>query len=580
MALSDFEVYRRALRKRERQRVARGKMSSNVTDELQIHAEDDSSLLASPTTSASSSASLETTSTSSASTSKSTGEIGGKRTSSHSSVKSCQSIQSAIMTPVVSSASSLTTTTMISTTVTSAPVSGFGIQPAPWQAPGAWSMAPGNWSAPLQAPGQWQQAPGQWQQAPGTWMAPPLGPGSSLSSSTPHAGMQQWFPQMFGGFPFVMPSTQPVLQPPDVSQAPQTPIQTDQSSENVLPVSAPQSTPSRKRSRSGEKDNRSETSKRSRRGSPSRSTSGQDTSLDVEGDEEQALGLDDVLAWMADNLGELCPSPGPDVDDSKTIQWEPYIQIPPHPVATDLVDSLNEDFKALSLNSSFKAPGQHKSRYAVHSLNFLDSAAKMDEEMKYLTGSSSTSSYKVQDAKVAGVESEIKRSLKLLSVIASSSEAIAHNLGSEEFRNIAQVETALVWQGRALTDLANHLRAAWANSVTIRRLGFLSLSSWDEVFKKHLLRQPVAGPWLFNGAIPEEQKKLADIAHSEVALRALKSFSGRKPSTSRGGSYNMRRFRRGNVSGARGASNSAKSRFSSSRGASAKSSPCRGGRRY
>ena len=134
------------------------------------------------------------------------------------------------------------------------------------------------------------------------------------------------------------------------------------------------------------------------------------------GDEEQTVGLENVIDWVGDNLGDLCPSPGPDVPEGKTIKHEPFTQLPLHPVAWDIMESLNEEFKGLSLSASFKAAPHMKRRYPVHTAEFLDAGMKIDDDIKYLTGSSSSSSYKVQDAKLCSIETEVKRALKVVGV--------------------------------------------------------------------------------------------------------------------------------------------------------------------
>ena len=162
--------------------------------------------------------------------------------------------------------------------------------------------------------------------------------------------------------------------------------------------------------------------------------------------------------------------------------------------------------------------------------------------------------------------------------MASTSEAIGNNLESDEFRSLPQINTAIIWQMRGFADVINHLRSVWAGTVMLRRTGMMSLSSWEESARKRLLRQPLDGGYLFNGVIPEEQKRLGELAQSEVALRALK-YTDQTSTVLRSGSYTPRRFRRSYGTSSRGGTSSAqpKSRYTPKGGVS-KSSSKRGGR--
>ena len=269
--------------------------------------------------------------------------------------------------------------------------------------------------------------------------------------------------------------------------------------------------------------------------------------------------MEEVVDWIADNLGDLCPSPGTDSDSKKTLRYDPHTQLPLHPVTWDLVDSLNEEFAKLSLDGSFKSTPLWKRRYPVHSVDFLDSACKLDDDIKMVTGSSASSGvrYKVADSSIAALESEAKKSIKVVSALASSVEAIGNNLDSEEDRNLKHVQATLAWMMRGFTDVVTSLRSVWAGSVTLRRRGCLSLSSWDETAKKKLLRQPIDKPSLFNDAAEAEHKRLGEIAQAQVALRAIKNFQASNSSQPpRRGSYQGRRrgaFRgRGGNAGGRG----------------------------
>ena len=242
------------------------------------------------------------------------------------------------------------------------------------------------------------------------------------------------------------------------------------------------------------------------------------------------MGLDEVIDWVADNMGSLCPSPGADTDPKRELQYEPHTQLPLHPIAWDLMDSLNEEFKKLTLDGSFKPPASLRRRYPVHSVDFLDAAAKVDDDIKLLTGSSNKSgaSFKVSESSIASLETEAKRSIKTVSALASTAEAIGNNLDSPD-RNVEHIQSALSWMVRGLTDVVSSFRFIWASSLAMRRRGFLAQSSWDETAKKKLLRQPVDKTLLFNESLETEQDRLAKLAQNQVVFRTIRTLQERAP---------------------------------------------------
>ena len=259
---------------------------------------------------------------------------------------------------------------------------------------------------------------------------------------------------------------------------------------------------------------------------------------DYDEDMENHLGMEGVFYWMADRLSETCPSPGPDVDKSLTIWSEPDFKIPPHPIVKDMMAVLEEDFSRLSLNPSFRATRVSKSRYPIHSLDSFDCASQPDEAMKRLTGST-VSSYRVADSRVAAVETELRRMVKPLSALASASDAISQDLRESNPDRLDHLQTMMSWQTRTLIDITDHWKTAMAGAVAIRRSGFLAASTWEEEFKKRLLRQPVASSILFDNAIPDLYKEHSEFTRTEVALKAIKR--SRPSSSPRRNTYKPRR---------------------------------------
>ena len=555
LSLPDFSIYLKVLRKRRTQRITRAKMSQD----LQLYAEDDGRI----TPELSTGSPVETSVSSLAPPVSSMDMMGSSE---------ALAIAGAPHQVVSSQLSTSTTTVEVHQAPLVSQQSPYGPPHhlAPSQAPHPMSQAP--FTMP-QAPHQMPQAPHPMSQAPPpippVFQAPhPMAPHSTPSPLQAPSQQQgsnpnpwqgtwthpQWNPSPFGyppfGFPFGWPpqASQPQVQAP-ASQAPS------------ATLSVPPSPNSIGQSSSGtvrETKSSGPSVSRDRSRSPVRTPR---TSGSVDSDSEEVLGLDEVVDWVADNLGSLCPSPGTESDPKKELRYEPHTQLPLHPVAWDLVDSLNEEFGKLSLDGSFKSTASLKKRYPVHSVDFLDTAAKLDEDVKYVTGSSASSGirYKVSDASIASLETESKKAIRMISALASSAEAVGNNLDSDSDRNLKHVQATISWMMRGFTDVITSLRQVWAGSVTLRRRGCLSLSSWEEAAKKKLLRQPVDKPFLFNEVIESEQKRLGELAQAQVALRAIKSFSSRSSTQPpRRGNYQGRRrgaFRgRGGSSGYQGRS--------------------------
>lgn len=73
---------------------------------------------------------------------------------------------------------------------------------------------------------------------------------------------------------------------------------------------------------------------------------------------------------------------------------------------------------------SFKAPCYRKSDYSIHSLQFADHPLDLEEDLHQMTGFNRPTSVQVSDTKLAYVETEIRRCLKSLSLMALTSKAI------------------------------------------------------------------------------------------------------------------------------------------------------------
>ena len=528
ISTAEFTTYLRVLKKRFTQRATRARMSQV---ELEIHADNEGRISPDPTMGVSSSSEAVCT------------------------VQAPQGIVATSMstpqtsTTVVASGLSSVTSTMVSATF--APTIIPAVSTAPfYQAPQTLQAPPQQAPAPVPWQGAWTNTPPSWQGPPPSFQAPR------------QPAFPQWPTSPYGfppyGFPYGWPPQTPQA-PPAPAPAPQAPAATvsvPPSSRKAPDFSVPGSSDSSRRDRSS-------TSSRDRSRSPLRVKSSKEQ---PEEEEEETLGYDEVVDWVADNLGSLCPSPGAESSPRKALKYEPFTQLPLHPVAWDIVDSLNEEFKKLSLDGSFKATANMKRRYPVHSVEFLDASARVDDDIKYVTGASASGSsrYKVSDAKVASFEVESKKTIRMVSALASAAEAIGNNLDSED-RNVQHVQTTINWMMRGFTDVVVNLRHIWAGALAMRRSGFLSLSSWDESTKKKLLRQPVDRELLFNGVIEGEHKRLGELAQAQVALRAIKSFQGRANPPKKG-SYRGRRNRAFHARG--GSSNQPHSRYISKGGSS------------
>ena len=252
------------------------------------------------------------------------------------------------------------------------------------------------------------------------------------------------------------------------------------------------------------------------------------------------LGMDHVYDWIADRLVFSCPSPGPGVDETLTIWEKPSLMLPTHAKVREILSTLDEDFSKLSLNPTIRAPKCSKDEYPVHGLNFTWSATSVDEEIKKVTGSSSISTYKVQDSKMTALDLELKRMLRPLSALASATDAILQDLSENNPDRIDHLTTVMDWQNSVINDLREHLRTALANTCVIRRLGFLSYATWESEFQKKLFHQPWSATTLFNGAINDVYKEVTEYAKGETALKNFQQAQ-RSNQPTRANTYQPRR---------------------------------------
>ncbi|XP_067679192.1 uncharacterized protein [Haliotis asinina] len=247
-------------------------------------------------------------------------------------------------------------------------------------------------------------------------------------------------------------------------------------------------------------------------------------------EEEAGVGEDDgtylplsaVFEWIADRLPD-CPSPSVDPNNPASIRLSPELLIPPHPMVAEAVSLLDEDFAKLSLNPTIKASKSRKSDYKIHSLDFTDNGAAQDDSLKRLS-SSSLSAYKVQDSKLAAIDTELKRMLKPISALASATSAAAADLSEDNASRVDHLTTIFQWQGKVLHDLLGHLRAALAMTTSVRRSGFLDTCNWQEEFKRQLLRAPFTSKFLFADKIPDIYKSHAELTNTEVALSTFEAL--------------------------------------------------------